>query len=63
MDFLKPTEDEIRELALRETDPAHVGDFQPITKGPVVAILILACVGLIAIPATVYRLVTMRGKS
>ena len=63
MDFLKPTEDEIRELALRETDPARAHEFEPITQGPVVALLILAGVGLAAVPLTLYRLVTMRSKS
>ncbi|HEY3740447.1 MAG TPA: hypothetical protein VGL53_11415 [Bryobacteraceae bacterium] len=55
-DFLKPTDQEIRELALRETDPARVGSFQPYTKGPLVALLILAGVGIAAIPMTLYRL-------
>jgi plastocyanin domain-containing protein len=57
-DFLKPSDREIRELALRETDPARVEEFQPITKGPVVAVLILACVGIAAIPLTLWRLVS-----
>jgi hypothetical protein len=56
-DFLTPSGEEIRELALRETDPARVAQFQPIVKGPVVAILILACVAIAAVPMTLFRLV------
>ena len=55
-DLLKPSDREIRELAMRETDRAHVHDFQPIVKGPVMAVLILACVGLAAIPMTLLRI-------
>jgi hypothetical protein len=59
-DFLKPSDREIRELALRETDPAYVHEFQPIAKGPVVAVLILMVIGLAAVPITLFRLVTRR---
>jgi hypothetical protein len=59
-DFLKPSEREIRELAMRETDPAHLQEFQPIAKGPVIAVLILIRVGLALIPMALFRLLTRR---
>ena len=37
-------------MALRETDPANAERFAPIAKGPVYAVLALACVALIALP-------------
>ncbi len=55
-DRVKPTENEILELARREVDPARVGEFQPIVKGPYVAVIILAAVAVAAIPANLYRL-------
>lgn len=36
----------LRQLALRETDPRHSADFEPITRGPAVALLWLAALGL-----------------
>jgi hypothetical protein len=59
-DRLKPSDREIRELALRETDPERVLEFQPIAKGPVVALLILMLIGLAAIPMTLLRLARRR---
>lgn len=43
-------DDEIIELARRETDPACLDDFQPITRGPIVAIAGLLGLALV-IPA------------
>ena len=59
---LKPTDDEIRELALRETDPAHAKRFEPIARGPVYAVLALVAVGLIALPSLLWRLVRPRSR-
>ena len=59
-DLLKPTDAEIRTVAVRETDPLHAGDFEPIAKGPLVALAILAAVGLAALPMTIFRLL-LRG--
>jgi hypothetical protein len=53
---LKPGEREVRELALRETDPAQARRFAPIAKGPVFALAALAAVALAALPACVLRL-------
>jgi hypothetical protein len=53
---LAPTSEEIRRLARRETDPREVGRFQPITRGPVVAVLVLAAVGVAAIVVAPFRL-------
>ena len=56
-DHLKPTDDEIEALALRETDPAQAARFGPITRGPLFAMLAMAAVVLAAIPACVVRIV------
>ncbi len=58
--LLKPTDAEIRALAVRETDPRRVAEFEPIVKGPVGALLILAAVGLAAVPMTLFRLFTLK---
>lgn len=38
--------EKLRQLALRETDPRHAAEFDPITRGPVVALLLLGALGL-----------------
>lgn len=53
---LAPTSDEIRALARRETDPAEVEHFQPICRGPVMALLLLGLVGLAAVIVVPFRL-------
>jgi hypothetical protein len=61
---LKPTDREIRELALRETDASEAHRFEPITRGPVFALLALACLGLAALPSLLWRsLVGRRGDA
>ena len=55
LDFLRPTEAEISDLALRETEPKLAADFSPITKGPVVAVLLLAGVAMAALPLHLWR--------
>ena len=45
------------EMAHRETDPAHWARFQPITRGPVAALLGLACLGLVVPFFVVWTLV------
>ena len=60
LERLKPTDGEIRELALRETDPAQAARFAPIARGPVFAVLGLAAVGLAALPACLARLLRLR---
>jgi hypothetical protein len=44
---LSTRERKLLEMARRETDPAHWDRFQPITRGPVVALLGMACLGLV----------------
>ena len=61
--MLKPNEAEIREVALRETDPDFAGEFLPFTKGPLVALLILAGVGLAAVPLTLWQHFIRRARS
>ena len=46
IDRLKPTDREIRDLALRETDSALAHRFDPIARGPVFAVLALVVVGV-----------------
>ena len=54
---LKPTDTEITRLAIEETDPSRVAKFEPITRGPVFALLALAVVGLAALPSCLFRIV------
>ena len=56
----RPTDREIRELALRETDAAQALGFEPIARGPVFALLALACIGLAALPSLLWRLLVAR---
>jgi hypothetical protein len=58
LERLEPTERELRELALQETDPARAGRFAPIVRGPVFAVLALAVVGVAALPGILRRLLT-----
>lgn len=60
LERLKPTDEEIRQLALRETDAAQADRFEPIVRGPVFAILALACIGLAALPSLLWRLFASR---
>jgi hypothetical protein len=55
LDAFRPDQEELKNLALAETDPAQHARFEPICKGPVFAILILACAGMIAVPSLVVR--------
>ena len=59
-ELLKPSDTEIRELALRETDPARISEFQPIVRGPGMAVVILSLVAVAAIPLTLMRIATKR---
>ena len=63
LERLKPTDAEIRELALRETDAAQARAFEPIARGPVFALCALACIGLAALPSLVWRLIRGRRDS
>ena len=57
---LRPTDREIYELALRETDPREYSRFTPITHGSVFAIVGLAAVGIAAIVCTPFWLLRRR---
>ncbi len=50
LDYLKPTEEEIRELAEREVDPANRHMFEPICRGPAVAVLLIAWACIASLP-------------
>lgn len=56
MDHLRPTEDQIECLALRETDPAYCDEFEPITKGPLIAVAIISLVGIAAMIVSPFRI-------
>ena len=53
---LRPTPAEIERLALRETDPAHVDEFEPITRGLPFAIASLIAIGAAAVVVSPFRL-------
>jgi hypothetical protein len=53
---LLPTPRAIEQLALRESDPAHVHEFEPITAGPFVAVAVVIAVGIVAAALTPFRL-------
>lgn len=53
---LKPTEEEVRELALRETDARAFRRFQPINRGPLFAVSAILVVLFVSIPASIIRL-------
>lgn len=44
MNLPRPTTEQMRRFALRETDPAFARSFEPIAAGPLVAMLLLAVV-------------------
>lgn len=52
----KPNRREIQDLALRETDPGRAGQFAPIARGPLLAVLALALVLLAALPFCLLRI-------
>ena len=56
LEHLKPTDEEVKQLALRETDPALAAAFEPITRGRLFAILAIGLVGLAALPSCLVRL-------
>ena len=45
LQLLKPTEAEIEELALAETDPAQRARFAPLRLGRLGNLLLIACIG------------------
>jgi hypothetical protein len=60
LDRLKPDEAEIRTVALRETDPRYAAEFEPFTKGPLVAVILLLATGMAAVPLILWRLLTKK---
>lgn len=45
-------------IALRETSTEHVAEFEPITKGPLFAIVALAPLGALAACCLIWRKIT-----
>jgi hypothetical protein len=56
IDLLKPTDDEIATMALREVDPNQLAAFEPIARGRTHAIISLLVIMLIALPSNLIRL-------
>jgi len=56
VDLIRPTQREIEELAIRETQIAHQDAFTPICGGPIVVLLIMAWLGLAVFPISLWRL-------
>jgi len=54
--MLRPSAEQMQRFSLRETDPEQAGSFEPIARGPVVAILALIGVGIVALVAMPIRL-------
>lgn len=54
--MLKPTDNQIRALARREADPKQALAFEPIARGPLVALLGLLLVGLVAVPLALVQI-------
>jgi hypothetical protein len=57
LQHLKPTDAEIRRLALDETDPSRADHYEPIARGPAFALLALSVVLVLAMPSCLLRLV------
>jgi hypothetical protein len=53
---LRPTDREVVELALRETDPREAPRFEPICRGPLFALLAIPALLLLSLPACLLRL-------
>lgn len=49
------SEEEVLQIARRETSPEYVHEFEPITKGPLFAMLALAPLGLMAAFGLVWK--------
>jgi hypothetical protein len=45
MNRLRPTDEQMRAFALRETDPKLARSFEPIVAGPIVAVVLLGVAG------------------
>lgn len=56
LQHFKPTDQEIRKLALDETDPRRVHRYEPIARGPVFALIAIPAVVLLALPSCLVRL-------
>jgi len=54
---LKPTAEEILQLATREASVEHEREFRPICRGPWGNLFLLMAVGVLAIPGMVLRLI------
>lgn len=57
---LRPTEREVYELAIRETDPRRYSEFTPISRGLPFALLSLFGLGVLAVLATPFWLLRSR---
>ena len=58
LQFLKPDDRAITQLAVREACVEHVRRFRPITAGPLVAVLVCGVAVLAALPFMAWRCAT-----
>jgi hypothetical protein len=56
---LRPTEKELEAMARAETDPTRYAQFEPICRGPIFAILVLALAGFITLATLPIRMVRL----
>jgi hypothetical protein len=57
IDAFRPTQRELQDLARAETDPDQVARFQPICRGPLFAVMVIAAAGVAALPSLLARAV------
>jgi len=62
VDLIRPSQAEIEDLAARETQLATLSGFSPICRGPVFAVAVLVFIGLAAMPAVLWRIVTAKRR-
>lgn len=56
MNLLRPTPDQMRRFARRETDVRHARSFEPIVAGPAIALVLLAVAGVAGVIAAPFVL-------
>jgi hypothetical protein len=63
--YLRPSRSELKRLAERETDVRFHHEFEPIVRGPLIAVALLIVAGVLAVIVTPFRLLaalTRNGK-
>jgi hypothetical protein len=60
--LLRPSGSEVRELVLRETDPARAAEFEQLCLGPALTVLALFAIGVCAVVVTPFRIIRRLGS-